>query len=192
MPQRARSLPAAALVAGLLLAGCSSGSDDPSSSGSPSSSASPSGSTKPSTSTSPDAPPPAPRAAPGPVGQKAFARHVMDLWSYALRTNNARPLTKLAGTKACAGCAALGRELARRQKQGWVVDFTGLRVGTVTVAKQKGPERVARSKVDIPESDSYNADGSFRNTSPAHAGSMFVVRMRYTDKHYRLVSFTVS
>jgi hypothetical protein len=116
----------------------------------------------------------------------------MDLWGYALRTNDAGPLTRLAGKKACGGCSALGRELDRRKKQGWVVDFTGLTVRTVSVAKQNGPEHVARATVDIPESDSYNADGSFRNTSPAHTGSKFVVRMRYADKHYLLVSFTVS
>lgn len=116
----------------------------------------------------------------------------MDLWGYALRTNDAGPLTRLAGKKACAGCSALDKELARRKQQGWVVDFAGLTVRTVTVARQRGAEHVARSKVDIPKSDSYNTDGTFRNTSPAHAGSTFVVRMRYVDKHYRLVSFTVS
>ena len=192
MPQRARSLTAAALVAGLLLTGCSSGPDDRSSSNAPSSAAPSSADASPSSSTGPDAPPAASPAGPGAVGQKAFARHVMDLWGYALRTNDAGPLTKLGGKRPCVGCAALSTELARRKKQGWVVDFTGLAVRSVSVARQKGPEHVARSTVDIPESDSYNTDGSFRNTSPAHAGSKFVVRMRYADKHYRLVSFTVS
>lgn len=188
MPRRPWSSLVATLVVGLLVTGCSSADDE----SSPSSSPTPSGSTSRSPSAKTDAPPPAPRAAPGPVGQKAFARHVMDLWGYALRTNDSRPLTKLGGKKACGGCSALGQELARRKKQAWVVDFTGLRVRTVTLQKQSGPEHVARSTVDIPQSDSYNADGTFRNTSPPHAGSTFVVRMRYADKHYRLVSFTVS
>ena len=196
MPQRARSVLAAVLVGGLLaalLAGCSSGADGKSST-SPSAAApaSTGPSSAPSAPTATDAPPPAPRPAPGPAGQRAFARHVMDLWGYALRTNDAAPLRELGGTKACGGCAALSTELARREKQGWVVDFAGLDVRSVAVAKPRGAERVARARVDIPASDSYNTDGSFRNTSPAHAGSTFVVRMRYADKRYRLVSFTVS
>jgi hypothetical protein len=190
MPQRARSVLAAALVTALL-SGCSSGSPDTSSpSAAPPTSTGPT--SDPSASTATDAPPPAPRPAPGPVGQQAFARHVMDLWGYALRTNDAAPLSKLGGAKSCGGCAALSTELARREKQGWVVDFAGLAVRSVSVAKPRGAERVARARVDIPASDSYNTDGSFRNTSPAHAGSTFLVRMRYADKHYRLVSFTVS
>lgn len=191
MPQRARSLPAAALVAGLLLTGCSSGSDEPSPHP-PATSASSSTGPDPSNAAATDAPPPAPQPAPGAAGQKAFARHVMDLWGYALRTNDATPLTRLGGRKPCGGCAPLAAELGRRRKQGWVVDFTGLTVRKVAVATSRGPDRVARATVDIPESDSYNSDGSFRNTSPAHAGSTFVVRMRYAAKRYRLVSFTVS
>ncbi len=190
MPRRPPSFLVAGLAAGLLLTGCSSGADEPSPS--PSQSASTSPSPSGGLSSAADTAPPAPRAVAGPAGQKAFARHVMDLWGYALRTNDARPLTRLGGKKACVGCAALSTELARRKKQGWVVDFAGLKVRKVTVAGKPGAEHVVRSTVDIPESDSYNTDGSYRNTSPAHAGSTFVVRLRYADRRYRLVSFSVS
>jgi hypothetical protein len=191
MPQRAaRSSLAAALVAGLVLAGCSSGSDG--SSTADTQSPATSSLARPSASATTEAPPRAPRPAPGPAGQKAFARHVMDLWSYALRTNDARPLTSLGGRPSCGGCASLSRELARRERQGWVVDFAGLDVHTVALATAQGRVRVARVSVTIPASDSYNTDGTFRNTNPAHAGATFVVRMRYADKRYRLVSFTVS
>ena len=52
-------------------------------------------------------------------------------------------------------------------------------------------DRVARATVDIPASDSYTTDGTFRNTSPAHKGATFVVRMRYVRTQWRLVSFSV-
>ena len=191
MPQRARPLVAVALSVGLLLTGCSPGSDASSSSGSsPSSTAS----TSPSTgsSSAAETPPPAPRPAPGPAGQKAFARHVVDLWGYALRTNDAAPLTALGGPKACGGCVRLSRELAVRKRQGWAVDLTGVDVRRVVVARSRGDVRVARATLDIPASDAFFTDGRFRSTNRAHPGAAFVVRMRYADKRYRLVSFTVA
>lgn len=198
MPPRVRRTLVAALGAGVLVAGCSSGSVTPSARNTPSTSAttraapSPSSSRSPSPAPTVERPPAAPRPVPGRAGQRAFARHVMDLWGYALRTNDVKPLAALgAGKKACAGCAALGRELAQRRRQGWTVDFPGVDVRKLTVANQ-GDVRVARAKVDIAESDSFNADGSFRNTNPAHAGATFVVQMRFVSKRYRLVSFTVS
>jgi hypothetical protein len=71
------------------------------------------------------------------------------------------------------------------------VDFRGVDVRRLRVS---GPPRaaVARAVVDIPASDSFHDDGTFRNTSPAHAGASFVVRMRFTGRAYRLVSFSVS
>jgi hypothetical protein len=187
MPQRARLLLAATLVAGPLLAGCSSGSAQPASSDTPSAA-----STGPSAGAPEERPPAAPRPAPGPAGQRAFARHVMDLWAYALRTNDAKPLASLSGNPSCGGCAALTRELGRRARQGWVVDFAGLDVRRVAVTGPRGGVRVARATVDIPASDSYNTDGSFRSSNPAHAAATFEVRMRVADGRYRLVSFTVS
>lgn len=139
-----------------------------------------------------ETPPAAPRAARGQAGERAFARHVMDLWAYALRTNDAKPLSALGvGTKPCGGCAALTHELGRRRTQGWTVDLAGVRVKKFRITRQ-GDVQVVRAGVDIPQSDSYNADGTFRNTSPAHPGATFEVQMRLTDRRYRLVSFTVS
>ena len=116
----------------------------------------------------------------------------MDLWGYALRTNDARPLVALGRGTPCGGCAALSHELARRVRQGWVVDFAGLNVRRVALVDPLGAGRVARATVDIPASDFYDTDGRFRNMNPAHGAATFLVRMRYSDRGYRLVSFTVS
>ena len=192
MPRALRPALAATLTAGVLLSGCSGGSPADAGSASGPASAAASNATP---SRSPDAQP-AP-AAPAAVrsrkaaGQRAFARHVMDLWGYALRTNDAKPLVATgAGRQACGGCAPLARELAARRRQGWTVDLPGVTVRRVRLAAQ-GNDRVARATVDIPASDSYLSDGTFRNTSPAHKGATFVVRMRYVRTQWRLVSFTV-
>ena len=71
------------------------------------------------------------------------------------------------------------------------MDFPGVVVHRVRLTKQGGAE-VARATVDIPQSDSYTTGGGYRNTSPAHHGATFVVRMRYAHGHYTLVTFTVS
>jgi hypothetical protein len=184
---------AAALAAGMLLGGCSDSHATPSTKGTVGSSR-----TQATTSAAPsplptvEAPPAAPRPVRGTVGQQAFARHVMALWAYALRTNDAEPLATLAGgNKSCGGCAALIRQLGMRRSQGWTVDLAGVRVRKTRIARQ-GDVQVLRASVDIPQSDSYNTDGTFRNTSPAHPAATFEVRMRFTDRRYRLVSFTVS
>ncbi len=195
-----------ALVGGsAALAGCSD--DGPTASSSrPSASSQPSAS---STGTEPSATPsdtpgttadPAPttEAAPavpparkGRAGQVAFAEHVMDTWAYALRTNDADPLSALGAQGTCRGCKPFARELAKRRAQGWSVDFPGVEVRKVKVTRDGNGHR-ARATVDLPESDSFNSDGSFRNTNRAREGSTFEVRMRLTQKGYRLLSFTVS
>ena len=188
---RRRLAAAPVVVLALLLAGCSEsdggGSQDPP--------ATASAAASPSSSAPSREPPPALPAAArskGRAGKRVFARHVMDVWGYALRTNDARPLTALGSKrKPCGGCGAFARTLASRRTQGWAVDFPGLRVRSLEVSASGG-QAVARARVDVPQSDSYNDDGSFRNTSPAHKGASFVVRMRYAGKGYRLVSFTVS
>ena len=183
----------AALGPAMVLSGCSDSGATPSA-------AAPTGSSPTSTSSSAapspvpvvESPPAAPRAVRGRAGQQAFARHVMDLWAYALRTDDAKPLSALAaGGKACGGCTALARELGQRRTQGWAVDLAGVRVRSTRVTGQ-GDVQVVRARVDVPQTDSYNTDGSYRNTSPAHPGATFEVRMRLTDRGYRLVSFTVS
>ena len=193
-----RAAVASALVSPVLLAGLVSCSDDqhPSRASAPagSSPSSPSPSAVSSAGSSPSAaaPPTAPPYAAGAAGARAFAEHVMDLWGYGLRSNDARPLSALSGGhRPCAGCATFGHELAKRKRQGWSVDFPGVVVHTVTIRKA-GPERVASAVVDIPESDSFNQDGTYRNTNPAHPKAHFTVRMRTAHQAYRLLSFTVS
>lgn len=116
----------------------------------------------------------------------------MDLWGYALRTNDTRPLLALRpGKKACDGCQEFARELAGRKKQGWSVDFPGVDVRAIRVVRARDSV-LARATVDLPESDSFNDDGSYRNTSPAHTGARFDVRMRLTKAGYTLLSFTVT
>lgn len=190
MPRRARLLLAVLLATTLLVGGCSSASSDDEASPTPSAAPGAGGTT--AASTTGEQPPAAPRARPGRAGERAFARHVMALWGFALRTNDVRPLVSLGGAaRTCGGCAALRTELARRRAQKWSVDFRGVDVRRLRVS---GPPRaaVARATVDIPASDSFHDDGTFRNTSPAHAGASFDVRMRFTGRAYRLVSFTVS
>ncbi len=187
------ALVVAALGPAMLLGGCS-GSDATPAAKDTATSSPTSASTSPTTGAVPTAgtPPSAPRATRGRAGEHAFARYVMDLWAYALRTNDAKPLSALAlGKKPCGGCAALTRELGQRRTQGWTVDLPGVRVRKAKVTRQ-GDVQVVRAVVDIPQSDSYNADGTFRNTSPAHPGATFEVQMRMSDRRYRLVSFTVS
>ncbi|MGN6576180.1 MAG: DUF6318 family protein [Nocardioides sp.] len=191
-------------IAVSVLAGCST-SDDASQAADPASPASSSASTDPSVEPSPSAAdeaqaaaqvPPAPEVPParkGQRGQRAFARYVMAAWAWSLRANDAGPLLEVSppGKQPCRGCRPLQKELAQRAKEGWYVDFPGLSVDR-TRLRRDGGDVVATSKVDIPESDSFLEDGSYRSTSPAHPNATFTVRMMLTKGEYRLVSFTVS
>jgi hypothetical protein len=204
------------LSASLLLTGCSGDADSPDSSEEPtgqasgstsaaSASSSPSASSSASPGTDVEAsaepaaeqPPAVPKAKRGKAGQRRFAQHVMATWAYALRTNDAKPLVSLSPKgDACAGCDAFAAEMGKRRKQGWSVDFPGLAVRQVRLRAQETaagvPVTYARARVDIPESDSFNADGSYRNTSAAHDDARFEVVMRFTGERYRLLAFTVS
>lgn len=197
MPRPAHRPPPAAgvatlvivLGAGFLLAGCSSGSSAGSDRDTP---AARSSSTATASARVTETPPEAPEARRGRAGQRAFARHVMAVWGYALRTDDVKPLVALGtGGHGCGGCPALGRELAHRRTQHWAVDFPGVDVRRITVT-DRGEVHVARATVDIPASDSYLSDGSYRNTSPAHRGATFEVQMHLSHRRYQLVSFTVS
>lgn len=180
------------------LAGCTGSSDTPdalpstaSSGSSPSAESSPSPSADSSASAVPDPPLP-PKARKGPEGQEAFARFVMEAWSWSLRTNDASPLLEVSPSRKqpCDGCRTLDRELDARAKEGWYVDFPGLTVAS-TRLRPAGDTVVATAKVAIPESDTYQDDGSYRSTSPAHEDATFTVTMRLTKAGYRLVSFSV-
>lgn len=201
MVQGRGRLGAAAAILALVttsLGACSNAEDDPTTRTSPTPSASLESALTPSptsTAAAVDEPPPAPeppRARKGPAGQKAFARFVMDAWSWSLRTNDADPLLEvsLSRKQPCRGCEPLQRELANRAKEGWYVDFAGLGVDRIKL-RRAGTDVVAVSTVDIPESDAYFVDGGYRSTSPAHPNATFRVRMRLVDGEYRLVSFSV-
>lgn len=189
-----------------LLSSCSSGSSDgtaaasASASSSSSASSSASGSATPTPTVSPAAaprpagpPPKAPRARAGGAGEKAFTRYVVSLWSYALRTDDARPLTSLSPKKKpCAGCAAFAAEMGKRHRQHWSTDFPGARVRAITVTEQGPTQTYGRATIDIPKSMSYNADGSYRNTNQAHPRTQFEVLMNLKNKRYQLLAFTVT
>jgi hypothetical protein len=116
----------------------------------------------------------------------------MDLWGYALRTDDARALVALSAPgRTCRGCAVFADSMATRKKQGWYVDFPGLRVHAVTV-KPVDDNVYAKASVDVPQSDSYDFDGSFRNTNRAHRGATFEVLMHRGTKRFQLLAFTVS
>jgi len=201
-PRRHALLRATAAVVGtVLLVGSCSG-DAGSSEKDPEPSPTSAGATEaadeePSASAEPTVPePPAmpepPRARPGAKGQRAFAQHVMASWAWSLQANDAAPLLEVSrsGRRPCTGCRELGRELRKRDRQEWYVDLPALRVER-TRLRRDGDEVVARSRVDIPESETYFYDGSYRSTSPAHDDATFLVRMRRAADRYVLVSFTV-
>jgi hypothetical protein len=198
---RLRAVAVTTAIAVAALAGCSTSDDapeaaEPSASASGAASAGASAEPAQGDGTGQDAQePPAPevpRPRKGPRGQKAFARYVMAAWSWSLRANDAGPLLDVSPSRKqpCRGCRPLEKELAQRAKQGWYVDFPGLAVDR-TRLRREGADVVATSKVDIPESDSFLEDGSYRSTSPAHPNATFTVRMRLTKGEYQLVSFTV-
>jgi hypothetical protein len=195
---RLRAAAVIALLVGPVLGGCSgSGTPDArpdpaSTSPTPSAATSPSPSAAPAAEPSVPAAPEPPKPRKGTAGQKAFAGFVMDAWSWSLRTNDASPLLAASPSRKqpCDGCAALAEELAGRAEAGWFVDFPGLEVAR-TRLRQSGDTVVATSAVSIPESDSYQDDGTYRSTSPAHEDASFTVTMRLGKAGYRLVSFRV-
>jgi hypothetical protein len=196
-PRRApRGTAVALLAAALTAGGCSGTADDPEAAPSPSTSVSTSPPSSPSTDATSEpeveAPQP-PKARRGPAGQEAFARHVMESWVWALRHNDASPLLEASASskRPCVGCVPLDKELRKRTKEGWYVDLPGISVQR-TRMQPEGEVVVATSRVDIPASDSYYDDDSYRSTSPAHDDATFTVRMKYTQRGYVLESFTVA
>lgn len=180
------------------VAGCSD--DTESSASAPTASASATGpaggpSSSPSaTTTAEPKPPKRPKAKDNQAGRRAFAEFVVDRWGYALRTNDAGALTELSPRSGpCQGCAELRSELRKRKKQGWYVDFPGARVVNVDVAAADDPRvHVAKTKINIPASESYFEDGELRNENKRRKGATFEVRMRLDGKRYSLLAFRVS
>jgi hypothetical protein len=202
-PRRHALLRATAGVVGtvLLLGSCSGDAESPDASPSPSASTPSADGTateEPSPSAEPTVPePPAmpepPRPRPGPEGQRAFAQHVIASWAWSLQANDAEPLLEASRSRKrpCSGCRELARELRKRDRETWYVDLPPVSVGR-TRLRRDGDEVVAGSRVDIPESDTYFYDGSFRSTNPPHDDATFVVRMRRAEDRYVLVSFTLA
>lgn len=191
---------AGALGAVLLATSCSAADETPEADPGPSEATAtatetatgePSPTAEPTLPTPPPMPEP-PRPRPGPQGQRAFAQHVMASWAWSLQANDATPLLE-AGPSAkrpCDGCRELDRELRKRDRQEWYVDLPAVAVER-TRLRRDGDQVVARSRIDIPESDSYFYDGTFRSTNPAHDDATFSVRMRKAADRYVLLSFTV-
>ena len=193
----------AALLLGLLaagLAGCDGSSKEPAATPSQTptsaaSSASPSESSSPTSSPTPERPS-KPAFAPGDKGQKAFAEYVVASWGYALSTNDATAVTGLSPSKKeqCRGCADLTAELRKRTKEGWHVVFPGAEVKKTTLGRD-GERILATTVADIPASQSFFDDGSFRNDNAAHPGATFLIDLRIDGaakkRHYVLLGFSL-
>jgi hypothetical protein len=135
-----------------------------------------------------------PKAADTPAARTAFTEFVVARWGYALATNEAEAVAELSPEGSpCKGCPELEKELRKRSKEGWNVDFPGAEVNKVTV-KPAGPPRTfdAVATIDIPESQSYFEDGTFRNENKAFDDAEFAVQMRWNGKRYLLLSYTLS
>jgi len=195
-----RAIVAGCLAVGLLTAACSSDADrsgsppEPSVAASPSVSATPDGddaTASPSATATPAASVPRPpRGRDDRAGRVAFAEYVLQAWIYALNTNDPDPLLSASGRQPCTGCRALARELGAREKDGWYVELSGVRVSSRKVTASGRSARALLS-VSLPESTSYNTDGSFRSSNPAHPRSTFAVEMTHTRRGFRLDSFSL-
>jgi hypothetical protein len=137
--------------------------------------------------------PKAPKAANTPASRKEFTEFVVERWGYALATNDAEAVTDLGPEDAaCKGCKELEKELENRRKEGWNVDFPGATVKKVTVTPAGAAQTFdSVATIDIPESQSYFEDGSFRNDNKAFRDAEFSVQMRWAGGRYVLLSYTL-
>jgi hypothetical protein len=138
--------------------------------------------------------PKAPKARNTPDGRKAFTEFVVERWGYALATNEASAVTDLSAKgSSCQGCKELEKELEKRSKQEWAVDFPGATVDKITVKAAGAPATFESTAViDIPASRSYFEDGTYRNENEAFKNAEFVVGMKYTEARYVLLSYRVA
>ena len=84
------------------------------------------------------------------------------------------------------------KELENRRKEGWNVDFPGATVKKVTVTPAGAAQTFdSVATIDIPESQSYFEDGSFRNDNKAFRDAEFSVQMRWAGGRYVLLSYTL-
>ena len=202
VPDRLRATLLGALLAGLLVTGCSDGVEDAAAGASPDDGATTSASPEPTGPTRSSEPAPSggsgstdssapPRLEDTPAGRRAFAELVVERWGEALRTNDAAALTSLAPRgRSCLGCPQLRDELAERRRQGWSVDFPGARVDRVQLVRDSAfPGVVAVARVDIPASRSSFDDGRFRNDNRAHPDASFTVAMQWHRGGFELLGF---
>ncbi len=138
--------------------------------------------------------PKAPKARNTPDGRKAFTEFVVERWGYALATNDAAAVTDLSAKgSSCQGCRQLEKELAKRSKQEWAVDFPGATVDKITVKAAGAPATFESTAViDIPASRSYFEDGTYRNENEAFKNAEFIVGMKFTKARYVLLSYRVA
>jgi hypothetical protein len=198
MPRRTRTagvLTGLVLVTGVL-GGCG-GDDKPDATGSPTPTG---GASTPSPTTSPTSAgtgvprptmPSRPAYSKGRAGEERFARYVVAAWSYALSSNDISPLLFAGGGDLCTGCDVLDKTLHQRTKEHWSVLPFSVRVRKSVVAATDTKANVQLT-VDLPETQSFFRNGSYRNTSPAHPGATFLVKMSVLKGAYRLDSFTLS
>lgn len=195
-------------AAALVLTGCSGGDGEPaadpgeapgsgsSSSSSSSLSTSPSapGSSSSPTSTPGTTKPEEPRFRGSGAGKRDFVRYIIDGWGYSLRTNDASVLLEASDKKPCRGCDTLRSELRERKKEGWSVDFPGAKVRKVKFQRD-GDVEVATATVDIPSSQSFFDDSTFRNDNKARKGVPFLLDIRAEGRgkkrHWTLLAFTI-
>jgi hypothetical protein len=187
-------------AAALALSACAGDAREPATSPGESAAASGSASSEattvspsPTTSPEPDEPN-KPRFREGRAGKRAFVAYIVDGWGYALQTNDPSVLIKASGRKPCRGCDSLRRELRKRAEEGWYVKFPGAKVRKVTF-RPDGPVEVATAVVDVPESQSFFDDGTFRNDNKARKKVKFLLDIRADgrgkQRRWTLLAFSI-
>lgn len=187
-------------AAALVLGACAGGDDDeaaadPSESPSASSASTSDFSPTPTVTEPPTAEMPRkPDFAGSAAGKRAYVKYIVEGWVYALNTNDPSVLLDESGKKPCRGCGSLRKELAERKKEGWYVQLSGVKVRKVSFRRDEGRE-VATAVVDVPASQSFFKDGTFRNDSQAHRGAKFVIDISADGKnkkrHWTLRAFSI-
>lgn len=128
------------------------------------------------------------------AGKRAYVTYIVEGWVYALNTNDPSVLLDESGAKPCRGCDSLRAELAEREKEGWHVQLPGVDVRKVTFRRDEDVE-VATAVVDIPASQSFFEDGTYRNDNDEHRGAEFVIDISADGKgkkeHWTLRAFSI-